>query len=385
MLNLKKVTESHFNGKERLSRWTLFFLISLDIFVLTIIFYGRDFQTEVVHSPESQYNYSCQSFIDGEFNSTIYYYEDYSSDYYGDNLADRELDERCLNILNMAKSIKSDDELNGYKNVIEKSKNVKAGLSNDLYRIKSNYDTKLLEKIADSEIDEKVSDIQKKSKRLQALIKKEESLISKNLILYYDSSKVTELREYIDSIEDEVKEDYLSAKKYFYIKIYVIELLFTLPLVLIFYFMINRSLQRKEFLNYNLYRHLFFTSLIPLFITIFGVIVELLPKVFIEKLIEFFYNLEIPFFIYYTLIAIGVAVTFVVAKFIQERVNRKKDRNGIEFIESYKKSLCIDCGNRVDYKNMKFCPYCSNKLQSECKKCGELKISGMNYCQNCGE
>jgi len=117
------------------------------------------------------------------------------------------------------------------------------------------------------------------------------------------------------------------------------------------------------------------TSIIP-------IIYRLIPHVFIEKVLMFFYTLQIPFIAYYLLLVLGIVVFgFIILKL--QNYSKNKKSTTITFIESYRFSKCPRCSVKVDYMRMNFCPNCSETLKIACPKCGKYTIKEFEYCFNC--
>ena len=150
----------------------------------------------------------------------------------------------------------------------------------------------------------------------------------------------------------------------------------------------KKYLKDEKYILYIIFKNLFFVALIPTLYTIFLIIYKFLPKVFLSKVIEFFYNLDIPFIVYYILVVVFVVIFAIIIIKIQKKFkedNEKLKNNKISKIQFYNQNLCNSCGNRVSYVSMNFCPICNNRLNIECKNCKSFTINGMNFCQNCGE
>ncbi|MGD9581076.1 MAG: ABC transporter permease, partial [Vampirovibrionia bacterium] len=172
------------------------------------------------------------------------------------------------------------------------------------------------------------------------------------------------------------------------LKLELVTLLFLLPLVFGFFYMMKRYLQKEKYILYVMFKNIFLISLIPTFISICALIYEFLPKIFINKLMKFFYELEIPFVVYYFVIIIFVFIFGILIIKVQKRYkesNNKLKNNSISKVESYNKNICNSCGNSVDFKTMNFCPCCQNQLKIECKECHHMTIKGLSYCSNCGQ
>ncbi len=367
-----------YKGGERLSRWSIFFLLILDVFVFTIIEYGVSFQKDIVTNPRVEYPYECRKLTESE-NPDLYSGSTYQLNYINKS----ELSSECREILQLSQSVINDSEITETKSKIYTTKQEITDLKTKLNSSYKHYDTSLLETIADRDknrsikLKKLITQYELKLKNRRELLKDYERLLELN-------SNVVELRNYLQKSRDKVNADYETALKYYQVEMYAVSLLFIIPVVAIFYNQMKRRLERDEYLKYTLYKHLFFTSLIPLFLTIFSIIYNYLPRVLINALIELFYKLHLTFLLYYILMGIGVFTIYFLVKYIQNRKIQRYRSSNISSIESYQKSECSECGNRVNYESMNFCPYCSNSLKSRCE-CGGMKIDILNFCPECGK
>ena len=147
-------------------------------------------------------------------------------------------------------------------------------------------------------------------------------------------------------------------------------------------------LKKDRYVLYIIFKNILFVTMIPTLISFFSLINIFIPKIFMEKLLMFFYNLEIPFVVYYLAIVILVLISIFIIIRIQKRFKENSDKlknNNITFVESYNKNLCNKCGNRIDYNVMNFCPCCQNELKVECKSCKKMSLKQFEFCFNCGD
>lgn len=148
-----------YKGKEKLSKLTILALIILDIFVLSTLFQGIDFQTKVINNPNTKFPYDCQDVITysssmDDFNSYLYNNYNYDSKY--QNIKDLEVDERCNTIFDKVELIKNKIDIKNLKKQNEELNNKSYNLSNQLTYLKDNYNTILFEKMSEQEIDKSI-------------------------------------------------------------------------------------------------------------------------------------------------------------------------------------------------------------------------------------
>ncbi len=389
-----------YGTKEKLSKLTILFVIILNIIVFNIILEGLSFQTSFVNSPSSVYTYLCTNIVKNDDLIKLENFSNFTNEDYKENYRDNiKLDEskkdlRCLEVEKRVALIKEEHNLKELNKNIKKLNQNIFELEDTLTYYRSNYNTVLFEKIANQENEKSLTingvDAENiKEKYNEALEKVNKIKEQKELInsTFGNSKSVEDLRNYISKIKDEYIEDEKSAFKKYYYFIEIVKILFLLPLVFSFFYLVKKYLKDEKYILYIIFKNLFFVTLIPTLYTLFEIIYKFLPKVFLSKVIEFFYNLDIPFVVYYFLVIVFVVIFAIIIIKIQKRFKEQNElmkKNKISKIDSFNQNLCNSCGNRVSYLMMNFCPICQNKLTTRCNSCQKDTILGFNFCQSCG-
>lgn len=387
-----------YKGKEKLSKLTILVLVFLNIFVLTILYQGIDFQTRVINNPNTKFPYDCRDILNynttiDDFNNYIYYSYNYDSQY--QNIKDLEIDERCNLIFEKIKLIKENIDIQSLKNKNDELYNKSYNISSEISYLKDNYNTLLFEKLSDQKTDKSIikgdltaqnvkDKYEKLSKELEELNKQKEDLKAN----FKEERLVKDIVLYLENNKEFILEDIKKSEKYYSIKYELVILLFLVPLVLIFFYLMKNYLKKDKYVLYIIFKNILFVTMIPTLISFFSLINIFIPKIFMEKLLMFFYNLEIPFVVYYLAIVILVLISIFIIIRIQKRFKENSDKlknNNITFVESYNKNLCNKCGNRIDYNVMNFCPCCQNELKVECKSCKKMSLKQFEFCFNCGD
>ncbi len=401
--NVKTFYKNNFvyNSKEKLSKLTIFFIIVLDILIYSTLNLGIDFQTRVLNSPYVTFPYKCRDVINnsylGDFKQYIYSNDNYTSNYYNDkyqDIKDTLVDNRCKKVNIKVESVKKEHDIKQLITSYNKLLNSENKINDELYYIKENYNTVLFEKISSQNTDKSIikdnlttQNIKEKydsyQKELEKIQKNKEEFNNN----FNQSKSVNDLISYVNENKEQINNDIEKSNKEYSIKIELITLLFLLPLVSISFYLMKRYLIKEKYILYVMFKNIFIITLIPTLISIFSSIYDLLPKIFIQKVMNFFYTLEIPFVVYYFVIIIFVFIFgFLIIK-VQKRYKENNNRlknNSISKIESYNKNICNNCGNSVDFKTINFCPCCQNQLRIECNECHHMTIKGLSYCTNCG-
>lgn len=391
-----------YNGTEKLSKLTIFFIILLDILIYSTLNLGIDFQTRVLNSPTVNFPYKCRDVINStnidDFNTYFYSKDSYNNYYYDDNyqeIKDSLIDNRCSIANTKIEEVKKEHDIKQLITTKNQLLNSENKINNELYYIKENYNTVLFEKLSSQNTDKSIikdNITTQNVKEKYETYEKELAKIQKEKEDFYktfsESKSVKDLVSYINDNKQQINDDIERANKAYSLKIELVTLLFLFPLVFGFFYLMKRYLAKEKYILYVMFKNIFIISLIPTLISIFSLIYEFLPKIFLEKLMQFFYELEIPFVVYYFVIIIFVFIFgFLIIK-VQKRYkenNNKLKNNSISKVESYNKNICNNCGNSVDFKTMNFCPCCQNQLKIECKSCQHKTIKGLSYCSNCGQ
>lgn len=391
-----------YNANEKLSKLTIFFIIILDIVIYATLNLGIEFQTRVLHSPSVTFPYKCRDVINSlnidSFNQYFYSKDSYDNYNYDENyqeIKDSLIDNRCAIVNLKIEEVKKEHDIKQLITTSNKLLNSENKINNELYYIKENYNTVLFEKLSSQETDKSIikdnltsQNVKEKYQTYEkelATIQKEKDNLNKS---FSDSKSVKDLLTYINDNKQQINDDIEKLNKEYSLKIELVTLLFLLPLVFGFFYLMKRYLQKEKYILYVMFKNIFVISLIPTFISICALIYEFLPKIFINKLMKFFYELEIPFVVYYFVIIIFVFIFGILIIKVQKRYkesNNKLKNNSISKVESYNKNICNSCGNSVDFKTMNFCPCCQNQLKIECKECHHMTIKGLSYCSNCGQ
>lgn len=392
---IKKFYSNNFvyNGKEKLSKLTVTFIAILNVFIFITLGLGIDYQIKVLTHPTITFPYECREIANSrnidDFNEYFYSNENY------EEINKKEIDSRCNDILtNKINNVKTEHDIKLLKlneNQLIKNENK---INEELNYIKDNYNTVLFEKLSSQSIDKSIvkdnlssQNIKEKYKlyenQLEEIKIEKEKLYNK----FKDSKSVQDLLVYSDENKNQINIDIVEINKEYELKTQLVTLAFLLPLVFAFFYLMKRYLTKEKYILYIMFKNILVVTLIPTFISIFTLIYTLLPKIFIHTVVEFFYNIEIPFVVYYFTIALFIIIFgFTIIK-LQKRFkeqNSKFKNNTITKIESFNTNTCNNCGNRVDYNTMDFCPSCQNQLRIKCNTCNEKTIKGLTYCFNCG-
>lgn len=388
--SLKKFYKNNFvfKGKEKLSKLSIFFIVLLNLFVFSILQMGIEFQVKILNNPYNKYSSICKNIVTSSKVESVnsYYYINESRKY--NSIQKQDVSNKCKEIITLIEDIKKQHNIKDLRKEKQLLKKELSPINNQIKFYRENYNTTLFENIQvqnkkqiNSEIKNKYNLYLEKRKKLNEKIQQ----IDKN---FASSKSVKKLVSYIKKNKDLVKEEYKEKIKVYEIKKDLITLAFLLPLLLVSFFSMKRFMLKENYILYIIAKNILVIISIPTVISFISLIYTLLPKVFFEKLMSFFASLEIPFVVYYFALAVLVVVfTFIIIK-VQKKYkeeNTQFQNTTISKIESYNKSICNKCNNKVNYETMNFCPNCQNRLRSKCSTCENMKIVLLEYCHKCGE
>ncbi|MDD3324516.1 MAG: zinc ribbon domain-containing protein [Sulfurospirillaceae bacterium] len=396
---------------EKLTNWSVLFIIILDLFVYSAIEMGITFQTATLNNPDTKVTYQCRNIVKNPVLIKDYnWYEyrnvkptPYKNDYiYTDGktagsqntlraIAQKELDARCAQLQERIEVIANTKELNGVRSSVEALQKSLNSYNKDLQYIQNNYNTTLFEKIAHQKTENSILEMDLESKNakikyddLQQKIAITKKSIENLKTEFSTNALVVGLFEFASSNKDKILSDYERSKSHYFLKKSAIIVLFLLPIVGLFYWQMGVQNVKRNYTKYIIFKNIFVISMAFLLVNTIRIIYNFIPHVFIQKVLMFFYSIQIPFVAYYILLALGILLfSFVIIKL--QSANKNKKRTAITFIESYKLNKCDICGVKVDYVKMKFCPNCANALQAKCSFCGEYTIAKLEYCSFCGK
>jgi len=376
-----------YEGTEQLTRLSVFFIIAIDIFVFTVMNYGIDFQTKIINNPKAAYVYDCRSTFKSPSNilshtNYIYTRSDFSNTY--DSIRKQELSPVCQTLFSKIEKVRSDIDFTAYKKDFISITKEEQKVYKELNRIRKNYNTELFEKMANKSGGNSIV----KTRYLN--LKKKHALLIKQLeskkLSFEKNKHVQSLHSFVES-NKHIPELYAELIENYHVNTRVLEIIFVLPILLIFLYLSRRFLLEQKYIPHVLTKNLLIVSLIPFTISSGSLLYNYIPHIFIGKVIDFFYSLGVPVLAYYILAAIAIFIGYFIILKIQknEKIKREQTKNNkLSFRINFNNNVCNNCLNKVNYFDMNFCPHCSDALKIKCDHCEELKIKALKFCHNCG-
>ena len=405
-------------NNEPFSKFSILFIVLLDIFLLVTILTGIDSEKRMSPNVHTKYPSECQNQFNPEHKKKIwdnttkrYLYENdkfpfknynsfhpsYSNGYYSskriqvkDNqrVADicRELDHKISTFANTQK-------FKNNKKLLKKLKNDKRNTYADINSIESRYNTSLFEKTAS------VSgvDLKKTKKKYHGLLIKEK-LIDAQIGDIPKVNTYAGYREYVEFVNSNRKAFKKEIDSYrfwqpFIEFLYLLK--FALPLMLLSFIgykyanKINREMTVPIKLLKLVTGHIVFIVSIPMFFNAMYLIYHVIPHRFMKTVVEFLYKFNFIFVGYYFLMFLGIAffgfIIFLIQKNVSKREEKRKTlKERYLHISSFNENKCPNCKNRVDYFAQKYCGFCGEKVNRTCKECKEDTPTHIVHCMQCG-
>lgn len=392
----KTITENLTTFDARpIGRAALTIVIFLDIFILMSLFDGLAVNTSQLTSPSEYVPDTCREMVlDRSWNTT----ERFSrlaqivSDRYASPVrvekkpAFEQMQPLCAVLARHVEAIQDDKALSGALNRYRQVRREAASARADLDRIKGAYDTALLEKMSGETGTAQTGTAVQRGARMRDQSEKVASLAAEqaNLESTVSASPLTgALFRAIDAVTD-AQRDRLRAvwqqrNFWFPVKRLGMDMLFLLPLLLVFYAWNARSLARGRPYQVLVSAHLLVVTLIPVLFRIVHLVYEILPRKLLQKLIELLESLQLVALWYYLFIglsvlaALGLIYLFQKKLFSHDRLLGRRIARG----------LCQGCGAHLPAGAV-VCPLCGFRQYRACSRCGKDTFVHGRYCRACG-
>jgi len=379
----------------------LVILLLLDLFILTSIFDGLSDHTRQLTRPSQVIPQVCRDIvIENEWNKTSrltrlarvvslargnYYLQDERR---RAELIDKHPD--CKSIADLLLVIEHDDIVAGKLSEWLNIKREISQLNATLKQVNSAYDTSLLEDIAGqnqraisnhqtAQVESLKRDFTLKTNTLNQLVSKQAELESS---LNQDEN-ITALFVLVDNVTEAGRvnlRDNLRQLNFWYpIKRLGMEMIFLLPLFIIFYFWNQKSLAADRPFQSLVSSHLLVIVFIPVLFKIAELIYDIIPKTFLKQFIELLESLKLVALWHYLMMALiilgalGLIYLFQKKLFSEEKLIEKRISKGD----------CQDCGKHLP-ENISACPFCGFEQFKACGHCAKPTYVFSKFCKECG-
>lgn len=375
-----------------LGKAALVIIIFLDIFILVSIFNGLEAHTRQLSSPEEYIPYTCREIvINRQWNPTnridnlSQIIVSSSTSDYREEAKKNERHPVCAPYISLVDQIKNDkalisifEERNKY--VLEARE-----LQREIDNLKGSYDTSLLETIAKrQESQTKVEATKEDFKKKTAALDKLKSRIATLEQSINGDAKIKLLWEKLEGLQEQDRQKLLSDLRtlnfWYPVKKLGMQMIFLLPLFIVFYAWNNSSIKRNRGLQTLVSSHLLGISFIPILFKIIETVYDIIPKKLLKHLMDLLESLKLVAIWHYLIIALAVAAAlFLIFIFQKKLFSREK------LIERrISKGECQQCGKRLP-AGSKACPFCGFVQFKHCSNCSsQMHVHG-KFCRECGQ
>ena len=393
----KKITNTRHNlsslDNQPVGKAALTILIFLDLFILISIFDGLSDHTRQLTTPSQLIPQYCRDIvIEDEWNETnrltklAHVVTESRGSYYIKDKRERTLERHpvCKPIAQLFFAIEDDPTVaEKLKRSIDIKKEI-TQLNSILKHINKAYDTSLLEKIADqnddsANVDSLRKDFTLKTSTLNQLTESQRSLNSS-----LDKEKnIQQLFTLVDSFTEQdrnnLRNDLRKLNFWHPVKKLGMEMIFLLPLFLVFYFWNVKSLAASRPFQSLVSSHLLVIVFIPVLFKIVELIYDILPKKFFKQLIDLLESLQLVALWHYLMMAVIILASLALIYLFQKKLFSKEKL----MVKRISKGACQNCGTHLP-GNTLACPFCGFEQYKLCSNCDKpTYVYGM-FCKECG-
>lgn len=402
---------------EPFSRFSIFVIILLDIFLLSTIMMGISSEKQMSPSVYTKYPQECAKHFDKEYQSKIWNtisqrylyttekapFKEYDSfpplpnnSYYGSVKLEKDirLSNSCQDLYSKMGVFVNSKEFKNNRKLLAKLKNDKRNTLSAINNIETRYNTTLFEKAVNIH-----NEALKKTKVEYYKLLEDEKAIDLQIKLVKKVPSYKGYSEYVAFVEKNRDSFQVEKKKYTFWQPFIsfmYLLKFTLPLLLLSYMAYRYSgrIGTPKTVPMKLTRlisgHIILISAVPIFFNSLYLIYHVIPRRFFERVIQFLYEFGVVFLGYYFLMGAGIVFFGLLVFFIQRNASRKQQirREAAKknlYVNAFNASKCPECNVRVDYSTQSYCGVCATPLNRECEECKKMTPFGLRHCVHCGK
>jgi hypothetical protein len=376
-----------------LGKAALGIIVALDLFILISIFDGLAAHTAQLTSPDEHIPALCRDIVlDAQWNPSnrleqlARMVSRYHASYVlPDQRADRKpVHALCAPVMGAFRSIRDDEglarNLGGLLTLEKETGDLRA----ELERLKGAYDTALLEAIADKEKRETQAaslrqTIAEKTGAMDELAGRQRQLAA----ALEQNERVQALYALVAGVSEadrtSLRDDLRRLNFWYPVKRLGMELLFLLPLFLVFYAWNARSIARDRPFQTLVSSHLLVVALIPAFFKLVELVYDILPRKLLRHLIELLESLRLVAIWHYLSIAAAVLAALALIVLLQRKLfSREKLMQ-----RRIARGQCQHCGVHLP-ADSRYCTACGADQYRSCASCHELTHVYGKYCRACG-
>jgi len=249
---------------------------------------------------------------------------------------------------------------------------------NDLLR---KYDVSLQETIANEDalmdkpgIKNQIISLRTANDDLRAQI--DELTTKRDEIILRINPKLEELK----NTYSKAQEDYKTRLAYYNFKVFLLKLLFVLPLFGIFLHLYFKY-KKKDSPYTIIITSVFFASTILFLQIVLVFLYQILPREWLARIFKILMSVPaLKYVVYYGAVTLVILILGGVVYYIQKKIYDPK-RVVLRYLRD---SKCPNCSFNLNLSET-FCPKCGRQIKAECSNCKNLRYKDLIHCPFCGE
>lgn len=373
-----------------LGKAALVIIFFLDIFILISIFNGLYEHTRQLSSPDEYIPGACREIvINSHWNPTnrtdnlSHLIIATSTSYYRVEENIKERHPVCVAYTDLLDQIKIDKALVSTFEERHKLEREAKELQRGIDSLKGAYDTSLLETIAKQENQTKISatkeDFQQKTSALNILKTRIVSLEQ----TINSHAKIKQLWDKLQGLQEQDRQrviaDLRTLNFWYPVKKLGMQMLFLLPLLVVFYVWNTTSIKNARGLQTLVSSHLLGVACVPILCKTLETVYDIIPEKLFKRLIELLESFKLVAIWHYLVIALAVVAALLLIYIFQKKLF-SRERLAERRIA---KGECQQCGKRLPL-GAQACPFCGFAQFKPCRSCSKLRHVQGKHCQHCG-
>jgi ABC-type multidrug transport system fused ATPase/permease subunit len=368
-------------------------VLFLDLFILISIFQGLSDHTSQLVTPHEYIPQHCRDIvIDNDWNEgnrlirTARIASEHRGSYVYINEKDRltEVHPVCAPISKLILSIENDEALSRSLSTFLRYREQISQAKSELERTKGAYDTSLLEVFAKqnssngntTSLKKQVSEL---TGRINSLANDEAASVS----LLLQNERITQLFSVIESSSkqsrDVLLEDLRHLNFWFPVKRLGMEMIFLLPLIIIFYLWNSKSITANRPYQSLVSSHLLVVVFIPVIFKVIELVYDIVPKKLLKHIFELLESLNLIAVWHYVMMSAGIVAALALIYFMQQKIFSQEKITQ----KRIAKGQCQNCGTHLPSGN-NACSICGFKQFRQCSHCNKDTYVYGKYCRECG-
>jgi len=380
-------------NNQPIGKAVLTIVLFLDLFILISIFQGLSDHTRQLSTAYESIPQHCRDIVidqgwneDNRLVKTATIVTRSRNSYRYINKKDwiKDVHPICVPIISILRKIEKNKtlttDLNEFLRNRTHADEVKVGIE----RSRSAYDTSLLEIIANEK--DGIENRESLKRQVSALTQKLNTLVSQEayaISVFTNNAQIDQLFRIIEASpqnRDVLLEELRHLNFWYPVKRLGMELLFLLPLIIIFFLWNSKSITASRPYQSLVSSHLLVVVFIPVIFKFIELVYDIMPKKILKYVIELFESLNLVAVWHYLMMFGGIlgamALIYVMQKkiFSPEKLMQKR----------IAKSLCQNCGVHLPSEKHACCSICGFKQYRACSHCTKETYVNGKFCRECG-